>query len=262
MPQYLDFNQISKDITFTQVLNWLCIPFTEKKGELRGKIGEDAFIANITKNTFFCPKNQTIKGGIINFTSQSLNLSLRDAALSLKTHFLEEAPPKELPNLELHYCKFLEDFGINYDTAVKYEVGLVKQKSIISGRIAFKVYDEVGKHIGYVGYHPEKKDWFFPKNFKRPLYNYYLCRGNKGIFLTFNPFISIYLQQLNLNSCSLLGISMSEPQEELLRNFGNITLIHNEPENIVNRLCRFTYVKAPKLTKSLKDYSAEEIVCF
>jgi len=264
MSEYLNFNDISQQIPIKKVLDWLNIPYTEKKGELKGKIGEDGFIANIQKNSFFCPKNDNIKGGIINFVSQVMNLSLRDAASALKVQFLREQtlPKREIPDLELHYCKYLETCGIKEETAKKYEVGFVKQKSVINGRIAFKIYDHEGNHIGYVGFNETKKDWFFPKNFKRPLYNYHLYKSQKGIFLTSNPFITLYLRQLGLNSCSLLGKSMTDQQEEVLKTFGNITLIHSELENIINRLYPYTFIKAPKIVKSLKDYSVEEIVCF
>lgn len=260
MAEFLDFKQISQQITFRQVLNWLSIPYTEKKGELKGKLGEDSFIANIEKNFFFCPKNDITKGGVINFVSHCLNLSLRDAALALKVQFLPEStqPKRELPNLELHYCKYLEKLGITEDTAREHEVGLVKQKSIINGKIAFKIYDHQGLHTGYVGFNPDKQDWFFPKGFKRPLYRFYVYKDVKHIFLTTDPFSALLLAQQGKPCCSLLGKSMTDDQEEVLRLFSVITLLHPEPENIVNRLCHFTFIKAPKYSSLIN--SVEEIV--
>lgn len=245
MPEFLDFSEISRLISFKQVLNWLSIPFTEKKEELRANIGELLFIVNQSKNNFFCPKDQKIKGGIINFTSYVMNKDLREAAKALKDEFLlEPKPQKELPDLQLHYCDFLTLKGISKETAEKYEVGLVKQRSIVSGRIAFKIYDNDGKHIGYVGYSPSKKDWFFPKGFVRPLYNYHLFKDEPDILLTADPFKCLKLINDGEKCCSLIGKSMTESQEKLLITFSSVALIHSEPANIITRLYPHIFVKA------------------
>lgn len=260
MAQFLNFSEISQQIPFKQVLNWLCVPYAEKKSELRGKLGDLSFIANIDKNTFFCPKGD-LKGGIINFTSHCLKLSLRDAALALSTQFLNKPkePKREIPNLELHYCKPLENHGISKETAEKYEVGLVKQKSIVSGRICFKIYDQTDSHIGYIGYHEEKKDWFFPKNFKRPLYNLNHFPKANDIILTVNPFHALNLCQRGYNACSLLGKSMTESQFDALKNppIEKIILIHPEPDNIILRLAPLYFVKTCELETLLERNSVE-----
>lgn len=249
--EFLDFRDISQRISFKQVLNWLCVPFTEKKDEIRATIGELLFIINGQKNTFFCPKDDTLKGGIINFTSYILKKELRESASELKKQFLFEAKPpqRDIPNLELHYCKFLEIWGITEDTALKYEVGLVKQKSIITGRVAFKIYDHEGKHTGYIAFHPNNEDWFFPKGFKRPLYNYHLYKDEPNIYLTADPLRCLYYSQKGFNCCCLLGKSMTDEQEKVLKTFSSITLIHSEPDNIIKRLVPFTFIKAPDINK-------------
>lgn len=247
MAEYLDFREISQQINFKQVVNWLCVPFVEKGDELRMNLGELLFIANTKKNTFFCPKDDSIKGGIINFTAYVLNIDLRSAAADLKQEFIvsPKVRQRELPDLKLNYCKFLEDYGISEETAMKFDVGLVKQKSIITGRIAFKIFDHDGNLSGYIGYNAEKNDWFFPKGFKRPLYNYYLYKDDNNIMLTADPFKCLFIAQQGYNCCSLLGKSMTDDQEIVLKTFTSITLYHSEPDNIVKRLYPHVFIKAP-----------------
>jgi len=59
----------------------------------------------------------------------------------IKRQFLNEpTPPKrEIPELELHYTEFLRQHSIGEELAKEYEVGLVKQRSIMSGKIAFRI---------------------------------------------------------------------------------------------------------------------------
>ena len=263
--KYLDFNEISQQINFIDVLNELNIAYTKKRGELRGETDKFKFIVNLDKNLFFSPNNSDIKGSVINFLAEHRSIDLRDAAKKLHEIFLEQPkqPKREIPELELHYTNELADLGISEELARKYEIGLVKQKSIMNGRIAFKIYDENSSHIGYVGWSPQKQDWFFPKNFKRPLYNVHNCLEYEEIIITVNPFDCLYLISLGYENCtSLLGKSMTDRQAEVIQRFPNIFLFHSEPENIVNRLCKYSYIKAPEIVKSLKDYSEEEIVQF
>lgn len=261
--KYIDFNEISNNINFIDLLNELNIPYQKKKGEFRGETENFKFIINIEKNLFFSPNNQSIKGSVINFLAEYEDLDLRDAALKLHERFLSTPKPRkrEMPELELHYTKEVAEIGIEEATAKYYEIGMVKQKSIMNGRIAFKIYDNENKHIGYVGWSPQRQDWFFPKNFKRPLYNANNCKESDTIILTTDLFDCIHLIYMGYSyCCSLIGKSMTDRQFEILIGFDNIILLHPEPENIVNRLSKLTFVKAPEIVKSLKDYSAEEIV--
>ena len=157
---FLNFSEISQ-VPFQKVLDWLNIPYTTHNTELKG----EGFIVNLEKNLFFNPNNQTIKGSIINFLANRKGIDLRTAAQELKDTFLKEQKPpeRELPNLELHYHPFLKDKGISEELAKEYEIGFVKQHSIISGRIAFKIYDELSIHTGYVAFNFQKNEWFFPK---------------------------------------------------------------------------------------------------
>ena len=52
---------------------------------------------------------------------------------------------------------------------------------------------------------------------------------------------------------------MTEEQEEQIRQFRYILLLHNDPKNIVQRLFGTSFVKAPVLSKPLKDMTDEEL---
>lgn len=264
MPDYINFAELSNKIQFDNFLNWLNIPYTEKNGELKGEINDQKFIVNKSKNLFFSPANDSFKGSVINFYASLTNSNLRDAANKLIKEFLDtpKPPKREMPNLELHYTPLLTSmFNIPEHVAINHEVGLVKQKSIMSGRIAFKCYDENKEVAGYIGWHLAKKNWFFPQNFKRPLWNLHRLLDKTRVILTADPFDALYLISLEFPVLCLLGASMTEKQEELIvNNCKQVCVLHSNPDNIASRLFKKVFVKAPNLIKPIKDYSVEEIV--
>jgi hypothetical protein len=239
MSEFLNFAEISQKVQFKDLLDWLNIPYSAtQQGELKG----EGFIITMSKNLYFNPKNDD-KGSVINFLASYKGIDLRSSAKELKDHFVTEDKPskRELPNLELHYCKFLED-KISEEMAKEFEIGLVKQHSIIAGRIAFKTYDENGQHSGYVAYNPKEDSWFFPKGFKRTLYNPGKFEGEE-IKLTVDIFSTISSIQGGAPSVALIGKTMTEIQAEQLSRFTRVVLVHPEPDNIVVRLARLTFIK-------------------
>ena len=259
--QFLNFNEISKGISFEDVLNWLNVPFQRKNTELRG----DGFIVSVNKNLFFCPDNESLKGSVINFVAHYKKLPLREAANLLKTQFLSKnkitEPKREIPNLILDWDQYLEERGITKELAKEYEVGLVKQRSIISGRIAFKIYNDKGGHTGYIGYKKQDDSWFFPKDFKRPLYNVSKVKDYKSVIVTVDPFDALKIIALGFSQVvSLLANSMTSEQEIQLKQFKYMLLLHKEPENIVNRLYNSCFIKAPLLPKPLKELPNSELI--
>lgn len=259
--EFLNFKEISSKIPFEEVLNWLNIPFQKKDDELKG----DDFIISIEKNLFFSPTNEDIKGSVINFVSNFKGIELREAASLLKTQFLsQEKIPKtkvSIPNLTLAWDPYLGERGITPEISDKYEIGHVNQKSIMSGRIAIKVHDHTGNHVGYVGYKREDNNWFFPKNFKRPLYNAHRLKDTKAIVVTTDPLDALKFASQGFSQVvSLLGYSMTAEQEEELKRFKYILILHPEPANIVNRLYQTNFVRAPVLSKPLKELTDEEMI--
>jgi hypothetical protein len=261
--KFLDFQQISKQIDFKSLLDWLNIPYKKAKGEIKGETDTFKFVINEKKNLFFCPGNDQIKGSVINFYSKYEGIGLREAALILDNEFIREAKPVQvdMPILELHYIKEMAKLGITEELAKEYEIGLVKQRSIMNGRIAFRMYDESRKPIGYIGWHPKKQNWLFPKGFVIPLYNLNLARSFQNIVVSVDLFDTARLLRLgHYNITCLMAKSMTENQEELLQGFKSILLLHPEPGNIASRLAKHSYIKAPELIKPLSNHSDEEIL--
>lgn len=237
--EFLNFAEISQKVSFEELLNWLNIPYTAtQQGELKG----DGFIVTKSKNLYFNPNGEE-KGSVINFLAKTKGIDLRSAALELKKHFLLEPkePTREIPNLELSYCPFLKERGISEELAKQLEIGFVKQRSIMSGKLAFKTYDENGNHSGYVAYNYSKDEWFFPKGFKRTLYNPLRSEGN--VTLTISILETLDNIKNGIPSVSLIGKTMTDIQAEQLSQFTSVVLVHPEPDNIVARLARKTFVK-------------------
>lgn len=259
--EFLNFAEISKAINFSDVLDWLNVSYQKKPKELRG----EGFIVSIEKNLYFSPKDEMKKGSVINFVADYKQIDLREAAQLLKHEFLSDNkiyhPKRELPDLTLEYHSYLTVRGISPDIAKESEVGYVKQRSIITGRIAFKIYDPQGSHVGYVGYKMDDDSWFFPKGFKRPLYNVHRVPDKRAVIVTADPFDAIRIISMKIQHIvSLLSQSMTAEQENELKKFKYILLLHNEPENIVNRLYKSSFIKAPVLAKPLRGMSSEELM--
>ena len=252
---YLNFAEIST-VPFKDILDWLNIPYQQNNGELKG----EGFIINVSKNLFFEPKGQN-KGSVINFLSNIKGIDLRTAALEIKTQFQSQAqdPKKELPNLLLEHHKLLEPYGITEEIAKDYEVGFVRQKSIFAGKIAFKVFDENGKHTGYIAYDNKTGNWLFPKNFKRTVYNIHRVKEPFAIVVpsTFDVF---HLLSIGYpNTVALMAKSMTEEQERQLKAFKHILLLHSEPDNIVIRLSKHLFIQAPRFNKNISELSEDDI---
>ncbi len=257
--EFLNFKEISSAILFKDVLNWLNIPYQKTDKELKG----DYFIVNIVKNLFFSPKNENLKGSIINFVANHNGVELREAAMLLKAQFLSEkehTPKRDIPILTLEHHSYLNERFISQEVAERYEYGYVKQRSIMAGRIAFKILDHSGMHIGYIGYKIEDGTWFFPKGFKRPLYNVNNVMDNNFVIVTTDPFDTLRIISSGFSEVvCLLANSMTAEQEEKLKKFKNILLLHKEPDNIISRLRSTSYIKAPVLCKWIKELSDTEL---
>jgi hypothetical protein len=265
MAEFLDFNEICRNISIQSLLDYLNIPYTKKGSTLKCDYKGSLLVIDTNKNLFTNTKDKRISGGVINLFALINNKSLRDSASELKATFLksEREPKRDLPNLELAYHPYLESLGISKESAELYEVGVVKSKSIFTGKIAIKTYDPYKNHTGYIAYDLKTKSWHFPQKFKRTLYNAHnICEPSITVLIP-NPFDALYFMSKNLPwVTSLLGLSMTESQEESLKKYERIVLLHPEPDNIVLRLKHKCFIKAPILIKPLRDYSVEEIVSF
>lgn len=265
--EYLNFSEISRQIPFEKLLNWLNIPFTRTAKELKG----ENFIVTIEKNLYINTKNKDEKGSVINFLSHLNQIDLRAAAHELKNQFLKNGShkkdeSKKLPQLELLYTDQLMTYGITEEIASEYEIGLVKQRSIMSGKIALKVYSQDQTVAGYIGYNSKDGSWYFPKDFKRPVWNLHRLTDNEFIFLVANPFDALKIISFGYpHTACLLGNSMTDSQLEQLRKMEflqSIILIHEDPMNIVGRLAKYVYVRYEIPPKPIRQIDHAEFLQF
>ncbi len=256
--EFLNFDQISKDIPFENVLNWLNVPYEKKGNQIKG----EGFSVDVKKNMFFWFATEK-GGGVINFVQDYNKLdNPREAAKLLQKQFLaqEHKPKREIPELTLHYCKDLEEYGISEETAKQYEVGLVKDRGVMAKKIAFKCYDQDEKKIGYVGWN-KKDGWFYPKGFKRPLYNSHRVNTEYGI-VVISAFDVLYLHEQGFPfTMALLGKSATDTQIDLLKRFKRLLIIHDEPQNINMRLSEYCFCKTIK-KNSVEGLGKEQIKAF
>ena len=246
--EFLDFKAISNAVPFKKMLDHFNIAYEEVEGQLKG----ETFIVSKEKNLYFNPKGED-KGSIINFLARHLDIGLREAAKEIKNHFLvkkEEVEEKKIPEYKLEYDHpFLKEKGITPELAEEFEMGYYSQRGIMAGKIAIKIRDKEGNKVGYVGRNIKENGngkYFFFKGYKSEhIYNLYTVK-DKSCILTVSPFHVVNLKaQGHKNAVALVNHSMTESQEELLKQFDKILLLHPKPDNILKRLSRFAFVKAP-----------------
>jgi len=256
MAEFLDFQEISQRIPFADVLDSLNIPYTTKGKELRG----EGFIVDTGKNLYFNPKGDD-KGSVINFLHARKGGTLRDCAIELKKQFLGEpkTPQREIPVLELdHTHPAVAKLGISEEAAEYFDIGYCGQKSIMAGKVAFKIIDHNNNHMGYVGL--KEGEWFYPKGFKRDtLYNLFRQK-QEAVILSVSVLDVVHIHSLGFPFVvGLMGKSATGTQFVLLKQFKRILILHPEPENIRNRLTEFAFVKAPLLEKPVREFAKEDV---
>lgn len=262
MSGFLDFKDISAKVPFKMLLDHYGLAYSESGGTWKGATEKFNFVIDPDKNIFLDPKNPKIKGGVINFCSFYEGLDLRKSAKLLQDWFIDEPKAKELPELKLEYSEFLEKRGYSEEFCEKLCVGLYKGRGIMSGKITAKCVDMEGNKTGYVGYDPKKDKWFFPKGFRRPLYNAENV-GTDYCILVPDLFGTLHLLQYFPFVTGLLGASMTDSQESIIATkFQRVLLIHPNGENVRNRLSKHCFVKWIEPDKAIEQLTKEDVKSF
>jgi hypothetical protein len=141
----------------------------------------------------------------------------------------------------------------------QYEIGMVKQRSIMSGKLAFRLYDEAKKPLGYIGKEVKKDGWFYPKGFSRYfLYNGHRVPGDYCIAVS-DALACVRLCQLGFPyTVATLGASPTDKQVEEFARYRRILLIHPAPGNTLLRIAGKSFVKAYPLNITA-DTKADQI---
>ena len=150
--------------------------------------GEPAVIKTHSekKNVWYCPGCKAA-GNIISLVMKQKNLEYLDA----KTFCLDrvenpEPITEELQlNYELEWCELLNKEGIDKELCETLGVGKPKGKTMLSGCVAFTVYND-GKKIAYYGIRLADRMRLYHKSFNPELYlwNYQNCDPGEEVWLT------------------------------------------------------------------------------
>lgn len=242
--KFINFSEISKKIPFSVLLNHLNIPYEETEKELK----TDNIIVSKDKNLFFY-KGTKSGGSVINLYSDLVKCDLRTAAVHLQNTFLKEnkEPTREIPTLTLEYTDEVANLDISEKTASDFEIGKVKQKSVLAGCIAFRLYYEDNTPAGYAGYKDGK--WIFPKGSKRGDIVYNLNRANTKYVILVSDILEClhFIKEGFPYTIALMALSATDEQINLIgHTFQRVLVIHKQPENIANRLSSQCFVKAVK----------------
>lgn len=232
---YLDFKEISK-IPFKDVLDYLGIVYQECRDGIKGIINETPFIVTTGKNMFFCPHMKEWKGGIINFTSIYRGVSLVDAAKELKGQFLDKPkePKRGIPELKLEYCPFLRMNQVKPETSDLLEAGMCSQRSIMAGKICFKMYSADGSEcVGYVGYEKDGKVFVPPAYKHEYIFNLHRVKTNWAIVAK-SPLAACQLHTAGYtNVVGLTRESLTDSQVALLSSFKRLVFYDCGPAAIL-----------------------------
>lgn len=234
---FLNFFEISK-VPFERVLNWLDIPFTDARTELKGQ----GFIVNKAKNLYFNPTG-TDKGSIITFVAHRKDIGIRSAAELIYNQFMA-GETIMIPEYELHYCEFLEREGITEDQAKDWECGLVKNhKGPAAGRVAFKIRDEYGAKVGYALCNPNDRGWFYFRNYQhKHIYGLHkVPKDCDSVVILTDPLMAVAFNAENAVALTHYGINDS--QLELLKRFTYVEIINNSADNVILKLAKQSFVK-------------------
>jgi hypothetical protein len=127
------------------------------------------------KNVWYCPECKR-SGQIISLLMEVKEMTWEEA----KTLLTEKAiaystskVTKEIPiTYELEYDKYLELQGISEEVCRELGIGRPKGKTMLSGCIAFTIYDELDKKIAYYGIRIKDGKPIFHHSFNPELYLY------------------------------------------------------------------------------------------
>jgi len=242
---YLDFKEISK-IPFIEILDYLGILYDKTADGIKGMINETPFVVTPSKNLFLCPHMKDWKGGIINFVAIHRGISLVEAAGEIKKVFIDQPkdPKRPIPDLKLEYHPALRMGGISQETATALEIGVCKSKSILAGKICFKMYDAKGENcVGYMFLPKGSTSWMVPKGYKHDyLFNYHRTGGPLCVVAP-DPWTAAKVYSMGF--AHVIGMtheSLTDAQEFLLADFDRLIFLDPSPATIV-RMAHRCYVR-------------------
>jgi DNA primase len=255
---WVDFKTVKAAVTMQMVLDRYAVNWLRKKeSELRGRCpihkgdGADAFHVNVEKNAFQCFSCKA-RGNVLDFVAAMEQCSVRDAAVKLAEWFSVAdgdqksvtapaqkpvAPPEsggegtEAKNKPLTFQlrgvdpdhAYLQGRGIRKETAEKFGVGFFPGKGSMSGRVVIPIHNAAGELVAYAGRAIDGSEpkYKLPAGFHKSqvVYNLHLVTNQNTIIVVEGFFDCMKVHQAGYPCVALMGSSLSQRQEELLREY-------------------------------------------
>jgi len=255
MTPWLNFRQIKQAVPMTVVLQhyaWKC--WRRQGDHVQGRCpihrGQrvDAFHADLRNNGFYCFSCQA-HGSVLDLVAGIERCSIRQAALWLAEWFSvecgaawsaadvgcelkgERIRKKEKVPGPLGFSlrpidsehAYLQERGIDADTATHFGVGYYAGPGLLHGRVVIPIHDDRGQLLAYAGrsiYEAYPK-YRFPARFQKSsvLFNLHRARacGQDTAIVVEGFFDSLKVHQAGLHGVvALMGCSLSDEQERLL----------------------------------------------
>ncbi|MEK9797001.1 MAG: CHC2 zinc finger domain-containing protein [Alphaproteobacteria bacterium] len=231
-------------------------------------------------------------GSILDFVARMESVSLIEAArliaswsdlcdLTLNpTHTKRERTEKRPANPPLDFAltldpehPYLASRGLSRQTVDRFGLGFCN-RGVMKGRICIPIHDAQGRLVAQAGRWPGsprqgEPRYRFPRGFRKSveLFNYHRVADAKHLVIV-EGFWSVFrLDALDVAAVALLGCSLSEEQEALIRRLAadRMTLLLDgdaagraATAQILPRLTRWRVVHAPNLPEGLEPDSLDE----
>jgi DNA primase len=262
--QWVDFGFIKKSVDIERVLEHYRVPLKRvRKGYLRGHCplpthgsaqSRESFAVDISRNVWAChsascgqARHGKVGGNILDLVACMEACSIREAALRLRawgdvardTGLPDQLVSKgrradgsqeELPRLSftlrLQWHPYLEQRGIQWQTAARFGAGYYSGSGFLRGRMVFPIHDERGELVAYAGRTIDGREprYLFPPRFRKSQVVFNLHRAVKSAarhgsmaIVVEGFFDCLKVHQAGYgNVVALLGASVSDRQSELL----------------------------------------------
>lgn len=176
------------------------------------------------------------KGHLYDLVSYCLNIDVETAKKWLVNNFSNTFVTKELtlPKIEFvknaqnyldesvlnqyaFYHPYLEDRGISFETAKKFQVGWNKEHNSIT----FPVWDRHGRLIGITERYIDEKKFNIPTDMKKPIYllDFIIEEGHTSVFVCESQINCLTLWEWGYPAIALFGTG-SKLQYEILKTSG------------------------------------------
>jgi len=250
IPIHLNFKHLKNRVSIETVLTdkGLLRYFKKYENKLIGPCpvhGGDnphAFVVDLYRNIWHCFTKCSGGGDLIDLVRKMDHKSYRQTAeylASLNDISPDDGIRKNLNPVKVKtfypYTKklylnpesiWLQKKGINSITARKYEVGTYCGNGFLKDCIGVRLHDIFGNPLGYAGRHLNSIQiknygkWKFPSKFPKSsiLFNFHRVKNicKNGLVVVEGPWGVLRLAQLGIPAVSLLGVSLSQGQFELL----------------------------------------------